>query len=211
METPNSSSRSDPQFTGCSEGWQNLVFTGPEGAVLKIEAQGALGDLGMTELFFETVEPANADEPISDILKTLPAGNYTIRGPGIEAGQGTGQTSGAAWLTHSIPAGPVLLTPEEGAIVPTSEGLLVSWGPVTETIDGSEVNIIAYQLIIEKDVDPHPHMIGKIGLSMYLPPSVTRIPIPAEFFEPGASYKWEVLAIEESGNQTLSSGSFSTQ
>jgi len=27
---------------------------------------------------------------------------------------------------------------------------------------------------------------------------------------PGTAYKWEVLAIEESGNQTLSSGAFDT-
>lgn len=52
---------------------------------------------------------------------------------------------------------------------------------------------------------------GNIGLSMYLPPSVTSITIPGEFLEPGTSYNWEVLAIEESGNQTLSSSAFRTQ
>ena len=72
------------------------------------------------------------------------------------------------------------------------------------------MKIIAYQLIIEKDVEPHPHMIGKFGLSMYLPPSVTGIDVPDGFLEPGSAYNWEVLAIERSGNQTLSSGSFKT-
>ena len=73
------------------------------------------------------------------------------------------------------------------------------------------MTIIAYQLIIEKVGDPTPHMIGKFGLSMYLPPSTTSITVPDGFFEPGTDYAWEVLAIEESGNQTLSSGTFQTQ
>jgi hypothetical protein len=54
-------------------------------------------------------------------------------------------------------------------------------------------------------------MIGKIGLSMYLPPSVTRIDLPDGFLQRRTAYNWEVLAIERSGNQTLSSGSFRTR
>jgi hypothetical protein len=194
-----------------SEGWENLVFTGPEGKVLTIKGQGNLGNLGLTELFFETVEPENADVPISEILEMLPEGNYTIAGSAIEAGEKMGPTSGVAWLTHTIPAGPELLLPEEDAVVSADEDLVVSWNPVTQTIDGSDVNIIAYQLIIEKDEEPNPHMIGKFGLSMYLPASVTSMTIPSEFLEPGTTYNWEVLAIEESGNQTLSSSTFETE
>ncbi len=61
----------------------------------------------MTELFFETVEPENADVPINQLLSKLPAGNYKISGP-VVANQGGGTTSGTAWLTHVIPKGPVL-------------------------------------------------------------------------------------------------------
>jgi hypothetical protein len=194
-----------------SEGWERLIFTGPEGAVLTISGYGALGNLGLTELFFETVEPANADVSIAEMLTVLPEGNYTIEGSAIEAGERKGSTSGVAWLTHNIPAGPGLLSPEEDAVVPADDDLVVSWSPVTETIDGAEVNLIAYQLIVEQDEEPHPHMIGKRSLSMYLPTSVSSITVPREFLEPGTDYSWEVLAIEESGNQTLSSSSFSTQ
>ncbi len=190
-----------------SEGWKKLVFTGPDGTVLTINGQGSLGHLGLTELFFETVEPENAEVPIEDLLEMLPEGDYTIKGSGIDKGK----TIGTAWLTHTIPAGPVLLSPAEGAVVPASEDLVVSWSPVDKTIDGADVTIIAYQLIIEKDAPPHPHMIGKFGLSMYLPASTTTITISNEFFEPGTTYNWEVLAIEESGNQTLSSSTFQTQ
>ena len=194
-----------------SEGWEQLTFTGPEGSVLTINGQGKFGNLGLTELFFETVEPANADVPIAEMLKVLPEGNYTIEGPAIEVGERKGQTKGVAWLTHNIPSGPILLAPKEDAVVPAAGALVVSWSPVTTTIDGSDVNIIAYELIIQKDEPPHPHMIGKRGLDMYLPASVTSITVPRGFLESGTSYNWEVLAIEESGNQTLSSSKFRTQ
>lgn len=193
-----------------SEGWKSITVTGPDGRVLYLRGMGELGKLGLTELFFETVEPENADVPIDELLETLPEGEYVFRGHGIEAGESTGKTIGTALLTRDIPEGPALLTPAEDAEVPEDEDLLMSWSPVEKTIDGSDVNILAYQLIIEKDEEPHPHMIGKMGLSMYLPASVTQMAIPEEFLEPGTDYDWEVLAIEESGNQTLNSGSFST-
>lgn len=193
-----------------SEGWKRLDVKGPDGVVLSFQGLGKLGKLGLTELFFESVEPENAEVPIEEILETLPEGDYTIEGKAMESGESAGRTTGTAWLTHVIPAGPELLSPAAGATVPTT-GLVASWSPVTETITGSDVTIIAYQLIIEKDELPHPHMIGKIGLSIYVPASVTSIAIPNGFLEPGTPYNWEVLAIEESGNQTLSSSAFQTQ
>jgi hypothetical protein len=192
-----------------SEGWRRLDVTGPDGQVLSFEGHGSLAHLGLTELFFETVEPANADTPIEQILAKLPEGNYTIAGPAQENGESLGQTSGTALLTHDIPAGPELVSPDEDATVPT-RGVVARWKPVSRTITGEPVKIVAYQLIIEKDVEPLPHMIGKFGLSMYLPPSVTSIPVPNGFLEPRTAYDWEVLAIERSGNQTLSSSSFQT-
>jgi hypothetical protein len=193
-----------------SEGWQRLDVRGPAGDVLAFEARGTLAELGLTELFFESVEPENGKVPIDQMLAKLPDGNYTITGPTQENGKSLGQTSGTAWLTHEIPAGPQLISPGEGATVPV-RGVVARWKPVSKTITGKPVKIIAYQLIIEKDVDPHPHMIGKLGLSMYLPRSVTRIEVPDGFLQPRTAYNWEVLAIERSGNQTLSSGSFQTR
>ena len=193
-----------------SEGWRRLDVRGPDGKVLTFEALGTLAELGLTELFFESVEPANADVPIDEVLAQLPEGNYTIAGPAQESGKSLGRTSGTALLTHDIPAGPKLVSPEEGATVPV-RGVVARWQPVSKTLTGEPVTIIAYQLIIEKDVAPHPHMIGKLGLSIYVPQAVTSIAVPDGFLQPGTAYKWEVLAIERSGNQTLSSGSFRTR
>jgi hypothetical protein len=193
-----------------SEGWRRLDVGGPAGKVLTFQGRRALGELGLTELFFETVEPANADTTIEEMLAKLPEGNYKIAGPAQENGERLGRTAGTAWLMHDIPAGPRLVSPAEGATVPT-RGVVADWEAVSKTITGKPVRIIAYQLIIEKDAEPHRHMIGKLGLSMYLPRSVTSIDVPDGFLESDTAYEWEVLAIERSGNQTLSSGSFQTR
>lgn len=189
-----------------SDGWQRLDVTGPDGAVLTFQADGKLEGFGLTELFFETVEPPNAEVPLASVLALLPEGEYTIEGPTPDGSC----TRGIASLTHRIPAGPELLSPAEGETVSAND-LVMSWSPVTETIDGQPVTIIRYQLIVEKDEPPHPHAIGKIGLSVYVPASVTSVTVPPEILEPGTPYKWEVLAIEESGNQTLSSSEFTTE
>lgn len=193
-----------------SEGWRRLDVRGPRGQVLSFEARGTLAHLGLTELFFESVEPENADVPVDDMLAKLPEGNYTIAGPARENGKSPGRTVGTAWLTHDIPAGPRLVSPAEGATVPV-RGVVARWKPVSKTITGDPARIVAYQLIIEKDVEPHRHMIGKLGLSMYLPRSTTSIAVPNGFLQHRTAYMWEVLAIERSGNQTLSSGSFRTR
>ena len=193
-----------------SEGWQSLTVTGPSGDVLYFEGRGALAELGITELFFETVEPENADVPIEEMLEKLAAGEYLIEGPLMIDGESGGMTTGTAILTHAIPNGPELIEPAEGAIV-SAEELRLRWGAVDTTITGDPVTIVSYQLIVEKAEEPGPNAIGKRGLSIYLPADVTELEIPEGFLEPAKDYMWEVLAIEESGNQTLSSGAFTTR
>lgn len=212
LNIEHNASDNDTGFQGFidGEGWSELTIRGPEGVVLEINGEGALEKLGLTELFFETVEPANVDVSVAEMLKKLPEGHYTIEGPTVDEGK-KGYTKGTAWLTHVIPAGPVLITPSEGAVVSTEGELVVEWGQVTKTITGAPVKIIAYELIVQKDEKQHPHMIGKRGLDMHLPASVTRTTLPRGFLEAETTYKWEVLAVEESGNQTLSSGTFSTK
>jgi hypothetical protein len=47
--------------------------------------------------------------------------------------------------------------------------------------------------------------------SVYLPATTTSVTVPKEIMISNSTYEFEVLAIEESGNQTLSSGFFSTK
>ena len=121
--------------------------------MLAFEARGSLAKLGLTELFFESVEPENANVSIDEMLAKLPEGDYAIAGPTQENGKSAGRTSGTAWLTHDIPAGPALVSPAEGATVPT-RGVVARWKPVSKSITGQAVRVIAYQLIIEKDIQP---------------------------------------------------------
>ena len=195
-----------------SEGWRQLVFTNPAGeTILDLQANETLGNLGLTELFFETVEPENAEVPIADMLAILPEGNYTITGASMRNGEDGGTTTGTAWFTHTIPAEPELLTPEEDAVVPAAD-VVASWNPTTEDLNGNPVNIIAYQFLLEEVVAPTPNMTEKfaLSLSIYVPDTVMSVQIPSELMENDAEYAWELLAIEESGNQTISAGSFAT-
>ena len=43
---------------------------------------------------------------------------------------------------------------------------------------------------------------------VHVPPSLTSLSVPDEFLQPGTVYELEVIALEESGNQTFSLGFF---
>ncbi len=193
-----------------ADGWEKLEIIGPKGLVAEFSGRDAVGELGMTELFMESHEPENAKMPIAELLAKMPAGGYEFRGTASKLGGQSGIMVGKALLTHKIPAGVALIEPAEDAIVPLAD-LKMRWQGNGKALDGSDIKLISYQLIVEKVEEPHAHMIGKRGLSMHLPASVTEMTVPAAVLEAGAAYKWEVLAIEESGNQTLTEGSFKTQ
>jgi hypothetical protein len=193
-----------------ADGWEKMELIGPNGPVAEFLPKGTVNELGMTELFLETVEPENVKMPLSELLKKMPTGAYEFRATASRLSGNRGVVSGVAMLSHKIPAGVELLSPKANAVIPVAS-TTVSWKGRGKAIDGTDVNIIAYQLIIEKDEEPHARMIGKKGLQMYLPVTTQSIDIPAAFFEPDTEYKWEVLAIENSGNQTLQSGAFKTQ
>ncbi len=193
-----------------ADGWEKLTLTGPNGLIAEFHPKGGVSELGMTELFLETVEPENVKMPLAELLKKMPAGAYEFRATASKLGGNNGVMMSTATLSHKIPEGVALLEPRQDAVIPVGDTLM-SWSGSDKAIDGSPASIIAYQLIIEKDEQPHPRMIGKRGLSMYLPATTREIRIPGTFFEAKTGYLWEVLAIEESGNQTLQSGAFKTQ
>ncbi len=102
-------------------------------------------------------------------------------------------------LSHDVPAGPATLST---AVVPACSGdtIVVSWpavtGPAAILPDG-EITIVEYQVIVEK-------------LLVTVPASVTSLTVPEEFYQsltPG-THDFEVLAIDVSGNQTITEGTF---
>jgi hypothetical protein len=200
----------DTGFQGFADGdpWNKLDIH-PSAPLVTINTRGSFSDFGLTELFFETSEPANDEVPVSDVLARIPEGPYTLTADMVGA---TENSSLVATFTHDIPAGPKLLTPAAGSQSVDPNDTVVSWEPVTQTIDGRGIAVVGYQVIVEKDAEPaYPQGFAQPACSVYLPAMATSVTIPRELMETGTPYKVEVLAIEEGGNQTLSSAGFKTR
>lgn len=202
----------DTGFQGFADGdpWNELTITGPGGVeVVKATPAGGLFDFGLTEFFFETAEPENAVIPIGETLAHLPAGTYTFRGIMV----GGGVSTLTATLSHAIPAGAQLLTPEAGAMDVDPDQTVVSWLPVSTDLDGKPITIVGYQVIVEEELDrtPFPDTFAQPVYSVYVPASLTHVSVPAEFMRGDTAYKYEVLAIALSGNQTVAEAEFATR
>ena len=199
----------DTGFQGFVDGepWKQLDIRDPNGKLTaSFEAKGNLQPLGLTELFFETDEPPNDEVPIADMLAILPAGDYDFT---AKTADGL-LAKGTATLSHTIPAGPVITSPATDAVVSAEADLVFRWSPVTTSVCGGNVTITHYQLIVSKLEQPPGAGFGAETVSTHVPASVTAMRVPHEFLQPGTAYGYEVLAIEIGGNQTLSSGEFST-
>jgi hypothetical protein len=171
---------------------------------------------GQTEGFLEGVEPqitellsalgcepSAEEEEISldELFQAFPAGDYMLRGTRKGA-----SFEDRATLTHFIPAGPEIVAPADGTVVP-DKALLIDWNPVTEAIlpDLGPVNIVGYHVVVvEAGGEALPQ------LDVDLPSSETRVRVPPQYLKPNTVYQFEVLATEESGNQTIAEGFFCT-
>jgi len=120
--------------------------------------------------------------------------------------------TGTAELTHDIPAGPEIVEP----IPPDNEDecstgvfvdiAVIEWDPVDTDIWGDEgIEIEGYQVIVEAEEGPDRKF------SVTVPADTTMVSIPEEVLVEGTEFKFEVLAIEESGNQTITEGCFETE
>jgi hypothetical protein len=202
-----------------TEGIYRGSFRDPDGReIYSIQSANGMRAIGgQTEGFLEGVEPQITElrdalgcEPsdeeeeilLEDLFAAFPAGDYTLRGTreGVVF-------EDQATLTHFIPAGAEILAPEEGTVVPDDAGLLIEWEPVTEAIlpELGPVNIVGYHVIVvEADGEALPQ------LDVDVPASETTVRVPRQYLKPNTVYQLEVLATEESGNQTISERFFCT-
>ena len=179
------------QVTLDGDPWNEIWIKDPKGrTILEVEGSGSLKNFGLTELFAESNEPNFADMSKAEILARFPAGVYRFYGNTVEGDR----LVGTATLTHNLPDGPVILSPLGGVVDPANT--VVSWNAVT-TPPG--INIVGYQVIVER-AD------ALRTFDIKLPGTATSVTVPPEFFEPGTQYKFEVLAIEAGGNQTITEG-----
>jgi hypothetical protein len=178
------------------EPWRSIEVRSPDGRkILAVEAKRELRDHGLTELFSESNEPSFDELPLEEFLALFSEGEYRFSGTTVEGARLTG----TATLSHDIPAGPVIVSPEDGAVV-SPDALVVEWEPVTAP---AGIDIAGYQVVVERE-DP------LRVFQVTLPSTATSITVPAEFLEAATDYKVEVLAIEANGNQTITENAFVT-
>ncbi len=179
------------------EGWDEMQMIGPNGDVMfHLLAESSVGMQGITEFSFESAEPSFDEQTLEELLELFPEGKYRLRGRTTE-----GRTlRGTARLTHALPDAPVQLFPIDGEEVDPNDAVFF-WQLVADP-PGSRID--RYQVIVECE-EP----VFRV-LDVLVGPTVDSLTVPPELLlEEGADEcKWEVLAIERSGNQTISETEF---
>jgi len=171
--------------------WRVLTITDPDGnTILQLEAHGSLGQLGLTEYFFESDEPSP-----EEVLALFQGGKY-----GFELTTVDGQTlRGQATLSHDLPEPVVILSPEEDGSVDPGDAVITWIHPNPNTLAG-------IQVIVE-------NVTSEVQVAAFsLPASATVVQVPSQAFAgPGMKYKVEVLAISKNGNKTIVEVPFTVQ
>ena len=178
-----------------AEDWKSVKIVNPAGVTLvEVNGKGPYGrpGLGLSELFFEGAEPSLDDVPLNDLLALFPEGKYKFLGVTAAGAKLTSTST----FSHAVPAGPVVSTEVSG------DNIVIRWQPVTGPPPGfpnEKIEIVGYQVIVEP-------------FQVTLPASSTEVTLPREFAQTlkAGSHGFEVLAIDASGNQTITAGSFDT-
>jgi hypothetical protein len=186
------------------DAWKDLEIHLPGGSeILDVDTDGSLERQGVSEFFFESAEPSLDDVPLDEFLARFPEGRYGFEG---ETREGR-RILGTALLSHAIPEGPEIVAPDVSGSEPpvvNPRGAVIAWRPVTASLDGAAIEIVAYQVTVEQEEPAREFRID-------VPASVTRVTVPPEFFaQRGTAHGFEVLAIAANGNQTISAGEFVT-
>ena len=180
------------------EGWDTMQVKSPNGqVVLNILGEGGIGQQGLTEGFFESAEPSFEEQSLEEFLALHPPGFYQFRGRTTDGKP----LRASARLTHALPDAPVIVFPESEQDDVDPEDTFVEWETVPDP-PGSR--IMGYIVVVEKDE-------GRLEVfNVNLPRRATMVSVPPEFMRPGTAYKAEVLAVERSGNKTISEIEFET-
>ena len=184
------------------ESWNKIQIKDPNGEkIFDVKGKGKLKKFGLTELFLESNEPEFGELALVDILALFPEGDYEFKGKTVEKDKLTG----TATLSHDIPCAPENLSPSEETLVNGSV-VTISWEHVIDMLDnaaetctGPAITVETYQVIVE-------NLDTENEFSIFLEaqdPDPDEVTLPAEFIEDDTTYKYEVLAIAENGNQTI--------
>ena len=209
------------QFFWDGEAWASMAVTNDSGTVLDVEVSGNVLQQGLTEGFFESAEPTLDELSFQDFLTRFPEDVYEFEGWTIN----TSELVGEAELTHIIPCPPSIDTvdwqPDDGI-------LSVSWHPVTGIVDPEqdipdpeesgptcidpegELEIKGYEAVFEAVIKRQGNVEQVLVDSVTLPADVTSATAAPEFVDAVDTagkkvqeVKFEVIAIEDSGNKTI--------
>ncbi len=176
-----------------AEDWKRLKIVNPNDVkVFEVIGFAGYRQLGMTELFFEGAEP-NLDEfPLDELLGLFPEGEYDFEGLTVNGEE----LDSEAILSHAVPNGPGNVR----ALLGTNNSLVISWDAVTTVPEGfpdRPIRIVGYQLIVKP-------------FQVTVPANVRSVTVPKEFVGslPSGEVLFEVLAIDASGNQSITESSF---
>lgn len=193
------------------EAWKKLEIESPnERELLQIDVKSRLKRQGLTELFFESAEPPFDELSPRRFFRRFREGTYAIEGKTLD-GQ---ELEGEAEVTHLLPAAPQPTVNGEDfdedcddddfTEFEDGDDVTIAWPPVTMSFDGEgfpdpeAVEIHNYELALEIEIDDE----FASTLNVILPPDVTSFEVPQDFLDLGDEFKYEVLAREESFNQT---------
>jgi len=190
------------QFFFDADGWEEITIVTPDGRkMVDIKVKGNAGVIGLTEVFSESAEPSFDELSLEEFLALFPEGEYQLFGKTVEGDRLVGE----ATLTHDLPDPPEIVSPEEDEEVNSAAPVVIEWNLVADPDPPASV-IIGYQVVVEKDQEGEP----ELAFSVDMPATATSVTVPPEFLEPGKGYKVEVIAIETSGNKTITEVPFET-
>ena len=192
-------------------GWTEICVFNPAGELMmRVKPEAQMGDLGLSEIFFESQEPGYNLWTFADLKAAWPEGHYTLRAQSHDVEILTG----AAQLSHDLPQPPVIVTPatvpepeDNPPVIPVGD-LRVEWQPVTLTQDGAPVTIRGYQLWVNKENHEDERGFSRPNFDVHLAGDVTSFVVPAAFFDAASLYEVEVVAISAGGNQTIAGASY---
>ena len=196
--------------------WTNMEIKDPGGRrLMEIRVKGDMKDQAVTELFFESAEPTFDELDPEDFFARFAAGTYEVTGLSEDGEAMQSETE----VTHAMPAPPVPTVNDESATEVCDEEdedydasevgapVTIAWAPVTLSHPdlGADppvpVTIHNYEVVVEVELEVAGEEFAS-KFSVILPPGETSMTIPEEFIALGDTFKYEVLAREESYNQT---------
>jgi hypothetical protein len=195
------------------DGWENARVYDSNGIrILRVSATAGVRNIGGgTELFMESSEPEYEDlDGMQALIELLPEGEYFFLARTTDNNWATS----TAELTHDIPAEPEIVTPappdneDECSTGVFVDSAVIEWDPLeTDIWGGSEIEIEGCQVIVEALAEDGPDRY----FSVTVPADTTMVTVPEEVLAAGMEFKFEILAIEESGNQTITESCFETE